>query len=59
MDQVSESENAADTRRTRRFSQLPERIRLEDTVGERPASPPASADAAVTPDWWLIRMGGI
>ncbi len=59
MDQVNEPENAADTRRKLRFSQLPERIRLEDTVSERPASPPASAGVAVTPDWWLIRMGGI
>ncbi|WP_093768632.1 hypothetical protein [Streptomyces sp. F-7] len=59
MDQVGEPENAADTRRTLRFSQLPERIRLENTVGERPASPPAVAGVAVTPDWWLIRMGGI
>ncbi|MFH9852642.1 hypothetical protein ACH4NV_02070 [Streptomyces althioticus] len=59
MDQVNGTESAADARRTRRFSQLPERIRLEDTVAERPASPPPSADPAVTPDWWLIRMGGI
>lgn len=39
MDQVNGTESAADARRTRRFSRLPERIRLEDTVAERPASP--------------------
>ncbi|MDT6985389.1 hypothetical protein ACFSUJ_33035 [Streptomyces lusitanus] len=59
MDQVRGPGNPAEARRRSRFSELPGRIRLEDTVEERPAAPHASADATVTPDWWLIRMGGI
>ncbi|MEV5231318.1 hypothetical protein [Streptomyces pseudogriseolus] len=59
MDQGRGPEHPAEARRRARFSKLPERIRLEDTVAERPAAPHASADAAVTSDWWLIRMGGI
>ncbi|MEQ8145213.1 hypothetical protein [Streptomyces sp. OP7] len=59
MDQIREPGNEAASRRHTRFSRLPDRIRIEDTVEERPAAPSASADAAVTPDWWLIRMGGV
>ncbi|MFI8202555.1 hypothetical protein [Streptomyces sp. NPDC085937] len=59
MDQIREPGNEAEPRRRTRFSHLPDRIRIEDTVEERPAAPRASADAAVTPDWWLIRMGGV
>ncbi len=42
-----------------RFSKLPEPIRLEDTVEERPAVPHDSVSGAYNPDWWLIRMGGL
>ncbi|MEW1684717.1 hypothetical protein [Streptomyces sp. NPDC093594] len=59
MDQVHESGNEAETQRRTRFSHLPDRIRIEDTVEERPATPHGSAGVAVTPDWWLIRMGGV
>ncbi len=34
-------------------------VRIEGTVEERFADTHPSAAAAVTPDWWLIRMGGI
>ncbi|MBT3166185.1 hypothetical protein HTV80_24210 [Streptomyces sp. Vc74B-19] len=59
MDQIREPRNDAEARRRTRFTRLPDRIRIEDTVEERPAAPRASADAAVTPDWWLARMGGV
>ncbi|CAM5332077.1 hypothetical protein ACWGKK_40470 [Streptomyces chartreusis] len=42
-----------------RFSKLPDRVRPEDMVEERPATPHDSAGGAYNPDWWLIRMGGL
>ncbi|CAL9345127.1 hypothetical protein [Streptomyces pilosus] len=59
MGQNRESVDAAQTRRRLRFSKLPERVRLEDTVEERPAVTHHSASHSHNPDWWLIRMGGV
>jgi hypothetical protein len=41
--------------RRARFGKLPERIRLEDTVEERPAVAPDPARDAYNPDEWLVR----
>ncbi|WP_329527652.1 hypothetical protein [Streptomyces sp. NBC_01462] len=38
-----------------RFGALPERIRLEDTVEERPATVPDPARDAYNEDEWLVR----
>jgi hypothetical protein len=38
-----------------RFGKLPERIRLEDTVEERPATIPDPAKDTYNPDEWLVR----
>jgi hypothetical protein len=42
-----------------RIDELPEPIRLKDTVEERPAVAHDSVSGAYNPDWWLIRMGGL
>ncbi|MET8537949.1 hypothetical protein ABZV67_41060 [Streptomyces sp. NPDC005065] len=39
-----------------RFSKLPERIRLEDTIEERPPWSHNSARDAYNVDEWLVRM---
>ncbi|MCL6673881.1 hypothetical protein [Streptomyces panaciradicis] len=49
----------AQRQRSLRFSKLPERVRPEDTVEERPAVPHDTLSGAYNPDWWLIRMGGL
>ncbi|MEU6548008.1 hypothetical protein [Streptomyces sp. NPDC046859] len=49
----------AQRQRSLRFLNLPERVRLEDTVEERPAVPHDTVTGAYKPDWWLIRMGGL
>lgn len=49
----------AQRQRSLRFSKLPEPVRLEDTVEERPAAPHDTLSGANNPDWWLIRMGGL
>ncbi|MEU3245116.1 MULTISPECIES: hypothetical protein [unclassified Streptomyces] len=41
--------------RRARFGALPERIRLEDTVEERPATAPDPARDAYSEDEWLVR----
>ncbi|GAA2863545.1 hypothetical protein [Nonomuraea rubra] len=41
--------------RSARFARLPERIRLEDTVEERPATAPDPARWAYDADEWLVR----
>ncbi|MFJ5268712.1 hypothetical protein [Streptomyces sp. NPDC088358] len=41
--------------RRARFGALPERIRLEDTVEERPATVPDPARDAYNADEWLVR----
>ncbi|MEV6655229.1 hypothetical protein [Streptomyces sp. NPDC051219] len=59
MEQERIPTDAAQVQRKLRFSKLPEPIRLEDTVEERPAVPHDSVSGAYNPDWWLIRMGGL
>ncbi|MFB4267984.1 hypothetical protein [Nonomuraea sp. GTA35] len=41
--------------RRARFGRLPERVRLEDTVEERPAIAPDPAQWAYDADEWLVR----
>ncbi|MFJ4468087.1 hypothetical protein ACIP2X_11515 [Streptomyces sp. NPDC089424] len=45
----------AEAVRRERFGKLPERIRLEDTVEERPAVLPDPAKDTYNPDEWLVR----
>ncbi|MFF3331741.1 hypothetical protein ACFYWX_19590 [Streptomyces sp. NPDC002888] len=47
--------DAAEALRHARFGALPERIRPEDTVEEKPATLPDPANDAYNPDEWLIR----
>ncbi|GGN79124.1 hypothetical protein GCM10011579_063170 [Streptomyces albiflavescens] len=47
--------DAAEILRHARFGRLPERIRLEDTVEEKPATMPDPAKHAYDPDVWLVR----
>ncbi|MGI5141884.1 MULTISPECIES: hypothetical protein [unclassified Streptomyces] len=47
--------DATETARHARFGKLPERIRLEDTVEERPATIPDPAKDTYNPDEWLVR----
>ncbi|MEV6654685.1 hypothetical protein [Streptomyces sp. NPDC051219] len=55
MEQERKATEAAQMVRQLRFSQLPERIRLEDTVEERPAVAQDPARDAYNPDEWLVR----
>jgi hypothetical protein len=48
-------EAAAEAARRARFGRLPERIRPEDTVEERPAAAPDPARDAYNSDEWLVR----
>ncbi|MFF4486176.1 hypothetical protein ACFY0F_06710 [Streptomyces sp. NPDC001544] len=41
--------------RRARFGALPERVRAEDTVEERPATLPDPARDAYDPDEWMVR----
>ncbi|UXY32928.1 hypothetical protein [Streptomyces sp. HUAS TT20] len=43
------------TLRRARFGALPERVRPEDTVEERPAAPRDPARDAYDPDEWMVR----
>ncbi|MEU6142847.1 hypothetical protein ABZ848_21050 [Streptomyces sp. NPDC047081] len=45
----------AEAGRRARFGSLPERIRLEDTVEERPAVAPDPARDTYNADEWLVR----
>ncbi|CAL9649628.1 hypothetical protein [Streptomyces sp. Tu 3180] len=47
-------EDAAAARHAR-FGRLPEPVRVEDTVEERPAAAPDPARHAYDPDEWLVR----
>ncbi|CDR03354.1 hypothetical protein GCM10022420_043570 [Streptomyces iranensis] len=47
--------DADETRRRARFGTLPERVRAEDMVEERPATVPDSARDAYNSDEWLVR----
>ena len=50
-----EGTDAATTARHARFGRLPEPVRLEDMVEERPAAAPDPARDAYDPDEWLVR----
>ncbi|MFF4545751.1 hypothetical protein [Streptomyces sp. NPDC001435] len=43
------------TLRRARFGALPERVRPQDTVEERPAAPRDPARDAYNPDEWMVR----
>jgi hypothetical protein len=47
--------DSAETARRARFGKLPERVRLEDTVEELPATRPDPALDNYNPDEWLVR----
>ncbi|MFD9000321.1 hypothetical protein ACFV0T_04935 [Streptomyces sp. NPDC059582] len=47
--------DTAEALRRSRFGALPERIRPQDTVEERPAIAPDPARTAYDPDEWLVR----
>ncbi|MET9384454.1 hypothetical protein ABZY09_26120 [Streptomyces sp. NPDC002928] len=47
--------DTAEALRRARFGALPERIRPQDTVEERPATLPDPARDAYDPDEWLVR----
>ncbi|AEM83860.1 hypothetical protein [Streptomyces violaceusniger] len=55
MSDKREVPDAAETARRARFSKLPERIHLEDTVEERAAIAPDPAKDTYNPDEWLVR----
>ncbi|MFF5189148.1 hypothetical protein ACFY30_36170 [Streptomyces sp. NPDC000345] len=50
-----EQTGSAEARRRARFGALPERVRPEDTVEERPATPRDPARDAYDPDEWMVR----
>ncbi|MGP4006003.1 hypothetical protein [Streptomyces sp. 4N124] len=54
-EQMNADAAAAETARRARFGTLPERVRLEDTVEERPATAPDPARDAYNEDEWLVR----
>ncbi|MGC5561293.1 hypothetical protein ACPYPG_00440 [Streptomyces sp. FR-108] len=47
--------DVAEAARRARFGALPERIRLADTVEEKPATVPDPARNAYNDDEWLVR----
>ncbi|MGV9566364.1 hypothetical protein [Streptomyces sp. NPDC003480] len=47
--------DAAEAVRRARFGTLPERVRPQDMVAERPATLPDPARDAYNPDEWLVR----
>ncbi len=51
----ADTADAAEARRRARFGTLPERVRAEDMVEERPATAPDSARDAYDSDAWLVR----
>ncbi|MGW1541944.1 hypothetical protein ACWCPM_17220 [Streptomyces sp. NPDC002309] len=53
-EETTDSTAAAALRRER-FGALPARIRLEDTVEERPATVPDPTKDTYNPDEWLVR----
>jgi hypothetical protein len=55
MEQEHKTEDEARTARRLRFSRLPERIRWDDMVEERPAVARDSARFSYNPDEWLVR----
>jgi hypothetical protein len=55
MTHEDERPDADGARRRARFGTLPERVRPEDTVEERPATPRDPARDAYDPDEWMVR----
>ncbi|GAA3043652.1 hypothetical protein [Streptomyces glomeratus] len=51
----SQAPDAAETVRRARFGTLPERIRPQDMVEEKPATLPDPARDTYNPDEWLVR----
>jgi hypothetical protein len=54
-ERTEKAPDAAEAARRARFGALPERIRVEDTVEERPATVPDPARDAYSADEWLVR----
>jgi hypothetical protein len=56
-DEMAEQERSEGTeaRRRARFGALPERVRPEDMVEERPAAPRDPARDTYDPDEWMVR----
>ena len=55
--QEEEKAGTAEAERRARFGALPERVRLQDTVEERPATPRDPARDAYDPDEFVVRYG--
>ncbi|MGW2560838.1 hypothetical protein ACWCXB_16650 [Streptomyces sp. NPDC001514] len=55
MTHTQKVQDTAEMARRVRFGRLPERIRLEDTVEEVPATAPDPAKDAYNSDEWLVR----
>ncbi|MGW7380942.1 hypothetical protein [Streptomyces sp. NPDC054794] len=53
-ERTPDATEAAELRRAR-FGALPERVRPQDTVEERPAAPRDPARDAYNPDEWMVR----
>lgn len=51
----AQAEDTATMLRRARFGTLPERVRSQDMVEERPASVPDPARDAYNPDEWMVR----
>ncbi|MFE9621676.1 hypothetical protein [Streptomyces sp. NPDC006527] len=58
-DEMPEQDRSDSTEagRRARFGALPERVRPEDMVEERPATPRDPARDAYDPDEWMVRYG--
>ncbi|MFE1925199.1 hypothetical protein ACFW91_21830 [Streptomyces asoensis] len=56
-EQAPEGSGAAQERRRARFGALPERVRPQDMVEERPATPRDPARDAYDPDEFAVRYG--
>lgn len=54
-ERTEKTPEAGEAARRARFGRLPERIRVEDTVEERPATAPDPARDAYNEDEWLVR----
>ncbi|MEU3619292.1 hypothetical protein ABZ725_44420 [Streptomyces sp. NPDC006872] len=56
-EEEQEQAGAAAAERRARFGALPERVRIEDTVEERPAAPRDPARDAYDPNEFVVRYG--
>jgi hypothetical protein len=55
MTNAEKAQDADEAARHARFGRLPERIRLEDTIQEVPATAPDPAKDTYNPDEWVVR----